>query len=82
MPRQLRGTTVRPGGDRLAWLVSEPAGLLDPARPLLVICNGLANDSTQWEAYFEHWAPRYRFLYIDVRGHGLSSAAADPARML
>jgi len=49
--------------------------------PVLVLSNSLGSDMTAWDAQIAEFAPHFRLLRYDTRGHGHSSATAGPYSM-
>lgn len=45
----------------------------------LVTCNGVANTTTFWHYFEDHFSSLARVICWDYRGHGRSDAPADPA---
>ena len=62
-----------PEGDRVAWL-SRGSG------PMLVFCNGIANNAYQWGNVRGRLDGRGTLVTWDYRGHGASDPASDPSR--
>jgi 3-oxoadipate enol-lactonase len=50
-------------------------GTQDPARPWIVFVHALGSDHRMWDAQVAAFAPRYRILRYDLRGHGASPVA-------
>lgn len=46
--------------------------------PVLLFCNSLATTLEMWDPQVAAFAPHYRILRYDVRGHGLSGATPGP----
>lgn len=44
----------------------------------LVTCNGVANTTTFWHHFEDHFSTRARVICWDYRGHGRSDSPADP----
>lgn len=44
----------------------------------IVACNGVANTTTFWHYFEDHFAPLARVICWDYRGHGRSESPADP----
>jgi pimeloyl-ACP methyl ester carboxylesterase len=61
-----------PEGDQVAWL-SRGTG------PMLVFCNGIANNAYQWGNVLGRLNGRSTLVTWDYRGHGASSPASDPS---
>mmetsp|Transcript_13246 Transcript_13246/g.34040 ORF Transcript_13246/g.34040 Transcript_13246/m.34040 type:complete len:168 (+) Transcript_13246:80-583(+) len=73
------GFATAADGGQLAWRLSRPSDDTGRCGAPLVLLNGLANDDSQWGAYFAAWEDARRaFLYWDYRGHGRSPPAARP----
>ena len=53
----------------------------DPARPWLVLSNGLGLDLTMWEPQMSALTQSFRVLRYDARGHGASATPDRPATM-
>ena len=54
-----------------APLARHLAGPLDDAEaPVLVLSHGITDSAACWIEAVERWAPRYRIVALDARGHG------------
>lgn len=62
---------ARDEGVQLHWWSTSG----DAAGPLVVFTHGGAMDHEMWESQVAAFAPRYRMLTHDVRGHGLSQCS-------
>src|ERR687888_365359 len=52
-----------------------------PQDPVLVFSNSLGSDLSMWDAQAEAFAPHYRVLRYDSRGHGRSAVPPGPYRV-
>jgi 3-carboxy-cis,cis-muconate cycloisomerase len=58
---------------RLHFKLSGPKHL-----PVLMLSNSLGSDMSMWDAQVAAFAPHFRILRYDVRGHGRSNAPLEP----
>ena len=67
----MKSALTRDDGVQLHWWSASG----DATRPLVVFTHGGAMDHEMWESQVAAFAPRYRVLTHDVRGHGLSKCS-------
>jgi len=63
-----QGFATMADGCRIAWRIDGPADA-----PVLVLSNSLGTAMAMWDSQIAAFAPRFRVLRYDARGHGASS---------
>lgn len=60
---------------------NEIAYAIEGEGPWLTLSHSLASNMSAWDPQLPLLTPRFRVLRFDTRGHGLSSAPADPYKL-
>jgi len=69
--------TFAPAGDAVLHVRDSS----ETGKPAMVFVNSLGTDLRIWDSVAAHFAPRFRTVQHDKRGHGLSSGPLDDVRI-